>query len=251
MSKPISIQLYTLRQACAADFPGTLREVAKIGYKGVEFAGFHGMAAAAVARLVKDLGLTVSSSHVGMPDGSNIRELADQEKTLGNNLVISGVGPDGFKTVDDCKRTAERFQEASRLCAEHGLKMGYHNHWWEFHRVDGRLGYDFMMEAAPDLLAEVDVYWVAYGKAHAEEVVRQYRTRIPVLHIKDGPLEEGKKHTAVGAGKMNIPAVIAAADPAILEWLIVELDDCDTDMMQAVRDSYRYMTTAGLALGNV
>jgi len=82
-------------------------------------------------------------------------------------------------------------------------------------------------------------------------VVRQYAKRIPCLHIKDGPLVQGKPHTAVGKGKMKMAPIIAAADPKVLEWLIVELDECATDMMQAVRDSYAYLTGEGLAEGNV
>ena len=70
------------------------------------------------------------------------------------------------------------------------------------------------------------------------------------MHIKDGPLERDKAHVAVGDGRMDIAGIIAAADPDVLEWLIVELDACDTDMMTAVEGSYRYLTQQGLAAGN-
>ena len=250
MSKPISIQLYTVREECARDFPATLREIASIGYKGVEFAGLHGMAAKDIAALIHELGMTTSSSHVALPTRENINELVDQEKTLGNDLLISGFGPDQFKTADDCKRSAERFQEAAALTQQHGMRFGCHNHWWEFHTVDGRLAYDIVLEAAPDLQAEVDVYWVAYGKADPVDVVRRYKSRIPVLHIKDGPLEENKPHLPVGAGKMDIPAIVNAADPNVLKWLIVELDHFAGEMMMAVSESYKYLTSHGLAEGN-
>lgn len=251
MKKPVSIQLYTVRDACAKDFPGTLREIAKIGYKGVEFAGLHGMSASHVAALIKELGLQVSSSHVGMPSKENIQQLVDQEKAFGNDLVISGLGPDDFKTMDDCKRSAARFQEACQVATQHGLRLGCHNHWWEFHKVDGRLVYDILLGEAPALLAEVDVYWVAVGGADPVDVVSRYKNRIPVLHIKDGPMEKDQPMTAVGSGKLNMPSIINAADPTMLKWLIVELDSCATDMMDAVRESYRYLTNSGLGEGNV
>jgi hypothetical protein len=72
---------------------------------------------------------------------------------------------------------------------------------------------------------------------------------VPVLHIKDGPLVQGQPHTAVGAGKMNIPAMVKAADPAVLSWLIVELDECATDMAKAVEESLKYLVKQGLGHG--
>ena len=87
---PISIQLYTLRDHAAQDFPGVLRAVAEIGYKGVEFAGLHGHSPKEIAQLVSDLGLRVSSSHVAMPTPENISEIAETELTLGNKMLVSG-----------------------------------------------------------------------------------------------------------------------------------------------------------------
>jgi sugar phosphate isomerase/epimerase len=250
VAKPISLQLYTVREAAAKDFFGVIREVARIGYKGVEFAGLHGKTPTETANLLKELGLKVSSSHVSLPTSENINQLADQEKILGNDLLVAGFGPDDFKTVDDCKRSGSRFQQASEVTQRAGLKLACHNHWWEFHQVDGRLAYDIMLEEAPDLQAEVDVYWVAYGGADPVKVVDQYKSRIPVLHIKDGPLEQNKPHLPVGSGKLDMPAIVGAADPDVLKWLIVELDSYDGDMMSAVRESYRYLTSSGLASGN-
>jgi len=248
--KPISIQLYTLRDAAAKDFPSVLRFVADTGYKGVEFAGLHGHSPKEIANLIDDLGLEVSSSHTPLPTPENIAELADTELTLGNTRVISGFGPDAFKTMDDIKAAAEKFERAAELVEPYGMTFGMHNHWWEFANVDGRYVYDILLSEAPDIFSELDVYWTAYGKADPVKIIEQYGSRLPVLHIKDGPLEEGKPHLAVGDGKLDMPAIIGAADPAVLEWLIVELDNFDGDMFDAVKRSYQYLTTNGLALGN-
>ena len=248
--KPISLQLYTVRQACAEDFPRTLEEVAEIGYKGVEFAGLHGMAATDVRELLDDLGLEVSSSHVAMPTKENVSQLVDQEATLGNTRLVSGFGPNDFKTLEQCEQVAARIEEAASLLEGTGLTLGYHNHWWEFERLEGKIPHDILMDKAPSIFAEIDVYWAAWGKADPVKVVAQKKARAPLLHIKDGTLKEAQPHTAVGAGALNMPAIVAAADPRVLEWLIVELDSCATDMMDAVRDSYQYMTSQGLASGN-
>ena len=250
MAKPISLQLYTLRDAAKDDFPGVLRAVADIGYVGVEFAGLHGHDPKEIRKLIDDLGLKVSSSHTGLPTAENIQQLADVEMTLGNKKIISGFGPDQFKTLDGVKAAAEKFRTAAELVKPFGMTYGFHNHWWEFHSLDGKQVYDILMAGAPDVFSELDVYWCAYGEADPVKVVSQYKSRLPVLHIKDGTLEENAPHKAVGSGVLDMPAIIGAADPNVLEWLIVELDNYDGDMFEAVRSSYDYLVGFGLALGN-
>jgi sugar phosphate isomerase/epimerase len=242
--------LYSLREAAAKDFPGVLRQVAGIGYRGVEFAGLQGHNAKEIATLIDDLGLEVSSSHTGLPTPENISQIADTELTLGNTRVISGFGPDAFKTVNDVKAAAAKFEQAAELLEPYGITFGFHNHWWEFFKLDSKYVYDILMAEAPDVFSELDVYWTAYGKADPVAVVSQYKARLPLLHIKDGMLEEGAVHTAVGSGKLDMPAIIGAADPTVLDWVIVELDNCATSMLEAVRQSYAYLTSSGLAIGN-
>ena len=111
---------------------------------------------------------------------------------------------------------------------------------------DGRYVYDILMEEAPDAFSELDVYWCAYAKADPVAFINKYKRRLPLLHIKDGPLPEQMPHTAAGSGKMDIPAVVATADSSVLEWLVVELDACATDMLEAVAQSYDYLSSAGL-----
>ncbi len=247
---PLSIQLYTLRDEVKGDFPAVLRRVAEIGYQGVEFAGLHGHAPAEIAGIVKDLGLQVSSSHTGLPTPETIQQIADTEKALGNTRLVSGFGPDDFKTPDDCQRSADRFQAAAQLAKAEGLTFGIHNHWWEFETVDGQLVYDRVLEAAPDAFGELDIYWAAYAGQAPADVVARHKSRLPLLHIKDGSLEKDSAMTAVGSGKVDIAGAIQAADPSVLQWLIVELDRCDTDMWDAVRQSYTYLIEKGLAAGN-
>ena len=246
---PLSIQLYTLRDVIHDDFPTVLRRVAEIGYKGVEFAGLHGIPPAEIAGILADSGLQVSSSHTGLPTRETIAKLADTEKTLGNTRLVAGFGPDNFKTLDECRRSAEKFQTAAQLAVDEGLSFSMHNHWWEFQTVDGYEVYDYLLEAAPAMMLELDIYWVAYAGKSPAEVIASHKSRLPLLHIKDGSLEKDSAMTAVGGGKVDVKAAIAAADPDVLKWLIVELDHCDTDMWEAVQQSYSYLTENGLASG--
>ena len=245
----IGLQAYSLRDRAAKDFPGTLKAIADIGYSGVELAGFHDCKPSDIAKVLKALGLEAFSAHIGMPTKENLSQILDTYSLTNTKTLVSGFGPDQFKTVDDCKRAAARFQEAANLLTPHGIRFGFHNHWHEFAVRDARYVYDILMAEAPDAFSELDVYWCAYAEADPVAVINKYKCRLPFLHIKDGSLPEKMPHTAVGSGKMDIPAVVAAADPNVLEWLVVELDACATDMLEAVAQSYRYLSSTGLGNG--
>lgn len=245
--KPIGIQLYTLREAAKDDFVGVLKQVAETGYKAVEFAGLHGNKPAEVRKIIDDLGMVSCSMHAAPVDADNLNESVDTAKTLGYDVLITGVGGDDFKTTDSIKAAADRLQASADLLEPHGLRVGYHNHWWEMDLVDGRVGYEILLENAPDLRGELDVYWACnFGAVNVPELLARIASRVPMLHIKDGPLVKGEPHTAVGAGKMDIPTVTRAADDGVLQWLIVELDECATDMTAAVRESVAYLAGEGL-----
>ncbi len=248
--KPIALQLYTLREAAKQDFPGVLKAVAKIGYKGVEFAGLHGCDPKEISKLLDDLGLKVCSSHTPLPTKENIEMICETEKILGNSVIISGFGAEDFKTVDAVKSVAAKFAEAAELVRPYGMAFGFHNHWWEFDRVDGQLVYDILMAECGEAFSELDTYWCKWGKSDPAAIVKKYGSKIPYLHIKDGMLENTHPHTAVGSGKMDFRSIIDAADQEVLKWLVVELDSCESDMMEAVAESYRYLTENGLAEGN-
>jgi sugar phosphate isomerase/epimerase len=246
---PLSIQLYTVREMAAKDFVGVLKKIAAIGFKGVEFAGLHGMTPKDVRKVIDDLGLVASSTHTDLPTKDNVGQLVDTAQTLGYNMLISGRKADAFKTVADIARTAELYESAAALMPK-GLRVGYHNHAWEFDKVDGRLAMDIFLEKAPSVFAQVDVYWAAnFGAVDPAAYVAAHKDRIPVLHLKDGPLVQGRKHTALGKGKVNNPACIAAADPKRLEWVVFEMDSTEGDVLTAVAESYQYLVGGKWAAG--
>jgi len=249
MKRPISVQLYSLRNRAAQDFAGVLKDVADAGYAGVETAGLYGKTAKETRKMVDDLGLVVSSAHSAIPTPENVNEIVDTAKTLGYSHVISGFGPDDFKAMDKIKAGAAKFQAGAELLKPHGLQLGYHNHWWEFDLIEGRYGYNWFFELCPDVFSELDVYWACnFNKVDVPAVVKAHKSQIKLLHIKDGPLVQGQPHTAVGSGKMNIPAIVKAAGKDT-QWLIVELDECATDMMEAVQKSISFLKQKGLGRG--
>lgn len=248
--KPVALQLYSLRQTAAQDFFGVLKSVAAMGYAGVETAGLHNKTPQEVRKVVEDLGMKICSAHMALPTAETLQQTVDAVKGLGCTMIVNGRGSKDFDALDKVKAHAEAYEAAIALLKPHGITVVYHNHWWEMNVLDGKLAYDELMRQAPNLKGELDVYWAAnFGAQDPAKICARHKARLPLLHIKDGPLVKDQPHTAVGAGKVDIAACIAAADPKVLQWLIVELDACATDMATAVRESYTYLTSRGLGKG--
>jgi sugar phosphate isomerase/epimerase len=250
MKPAIALQLYTLREIAADDFEGMVRMVAGMGYVGVEPAGFPGSSAEAAGKLFKELGLEVPSAHTAMPLGDTKNEVLDAMSAIGCPRVVTGKGPDDFNTLDKIKATCDLFNEANAAVTAAGLTFGIHNHWWEYTAVEGVYPYQVMLERLdPGILFEIDTYWVQTAGCDVPAVVREVGDRAPLLHIKDGPCDAKLPMTAVGAGVMNFPTIVAAAG-AVPQWLIVEQDRTAGDMVADVQASYTYLIGKSLARGN-
>ncbi len=251
MAIPIALQLYTVREALVKDFAGVVTKVAEIGYVGVEpVFGFPGTTTAEATRLFKELGLEVPSAHTPLPVGEDASRVLDYMAAMGCQRIVSGKGPDSFATMHLIEQTCDLFNEAHAVAAENGLAFGIHNHWWEFLQVEGRYVYQVMLEHLdPGVFFELDTYWIKTAGVDPAKVVRELGPRAPLLHVKDGPAVRDEPHVAVGDGVLDLPGIVQAADGAA-EWLIVELDHCATDMMEAVEKSYQYLIGGGLARGN-
>lgn len=246
--KPISVQLYSLRQESQQDFDAVLERLATIGYQGVEPFNLFGKTPESFKAQVEDLGMVVSSTHHPWANRTYTSEVADTVNALGLTRAAGGFGADDFADLDAVKRTADTVNSLIDALSSHGLGLFLHNHWWEFAEIEGKLGFHWIAELCPEVEFEVDTYWAAnFGAVDVVAEVARIKARAPLLHIKDGPLEQGKAHVALGDGKMDIGGIIAAADPDVLEWNVVELDDCDTDMMTAVERSFRYLVDNSLA----
>jgi sugar phosphate isomerase/epimerase len=250
MPSPLAIQLYSVRDTLAQDFAGVVQKIAAIGYAGVEPAGFPGTTPQEAGKLFRDLGLAVPSAHTALPLGEHRNEVLDAMAAIGCPRIISGKGPDDFATLDLVKQTCDLFNQASAVAVESGFQFGIHNHWWEFQSVEGRLVLDVMLEhLEPGVFFEIDTYWVQAAGHDPAAVVSQLGRRTPLLHIKDGPAVRGEPMVAVGDGVIDVPSIVQAGAGST-EWMIVELDACATDMMEAVEKSYDYLVGKGLARGN-
>ena len=249
MPAPIALQLFTLREAAAEDYEGTVRKVADIGYAGVEPAGFPGTTPEAAARLFADLGLEVCSAHLPMPVGEKQQESLETAEALGIDRLVAGQGRDQFGSKDEIKASCDRFNEAADVCRSNGLTFGIHNHWWEFVEVDGARVYKHMLDHLEDGIEfQIDAYWVQTAGADPASVIGELGPRVPLVHLKDGPCTCEADMQALGEGATDFDSIVKAAGDHV-EWWIVELDRCATDMMEAVVKSHAFLTENGFARG--
>ncbi len=253
MTRPIALQLYSLREQLAEDFEGTVRRVADIGYAGVETAGFPASVTPAQAKsLFDDLGLTVCSAHAPLPLGDKRQEALDLMATLGTKRMVSSyVPPEEYASVVRTMTTIDHLNEAAAVAADNGLRFGVHNHWWEFEPLpdsEVRPYQLWLRHLEPWVFFELDTYWVQVGGVDPVVALAAMGDRVELLHVKDGPADGSESNmTAVGQGVVDYEAIIPAAPSA--EWLIVELDRCATDMLTAVETSYRYLVDKGYGHG--
>lgn len=251
MTAPIGIQLYSVRNELGQDFEGTIRKLAAMGYVGMEPYGGLADKAKQAAPLFRDLGLQVLAVHGEMPTAENVTKLVDILGGYGATIMnVPWLPPENFQTLDGIKAVCEKLNQGSALLQPHGITVGYHNHEFEPINVfDDKNGLDWMFELTdPDVTFEVDTYWVKTGNADPVETVRKYGARAPLLHIKDGEGRRGVPMTAVGEGTLDFPAIVEASAGNV-KWMVVELDECATDMLEAIEKSYQYLTTKGLAHG--
>ncbi|MBN1808710.1 MAG: sugar phosphate isomerase/epimerase [Planctomycetes bacterium] len=237
----IALQLYSVREQIGEKgYAPIVRQVAEMGYEGVEPAGFAKTSPEEAGKLFRDLNLKIPSAHMGLPVGEALNESLEAMEAIGATRLITGKGPKDFETVEKIKASCELFNEGAANLAGKGMTLGIHNHYWEMNMVEGKRVYEHMKEyLAPEVFFQVDTYWAMTGGKDPVALVKELGPRAPLLHIKDGPGNPKDPQVAVGQGKMDFPPLLAAATHA--EWLIVELDHCATDMLQAVKESCEYL----------
>lgn len=256
MLKPIGLQLYTLRDLAAKDFASVLKKVADIGYIGIEPAGVFNIRPSEFKKMADDLGLKIFSSHTPWAVNPNtIGEAMEIADILGQNKLACGYGRNDFEDLDAIKRTAERTMQIYEIASQNGFTLFQHNHDFEFERIDGKLKYEIYKELCPQVKYEMDCFWSTnHGQEDPVEMLKIFADSTILLHMKDGICDSKVKTgqivlRALGQGDLPIPELIKNMPDAV-ESIIVELDFCNIDMLEAVELSYKYLTENKLAKGN-
>jgi sugar phosphate isomerase/epimerase len=252
--KVIGLQLYTVRDKIQQDLKGTLEQLAKIGYNSVEAAGyniadgtFYGMAAKPFVALLNSLGMPLNSSHT-------VFELDSAEKVIGDaaaagaKYIIYPYLSDQFRTnLDGWKATAEKFNKFGEIAQKNGIKFGYHNHNFEFVKMDDQIPYDILINGTdPSLVTfEMDLYWVTKGGQNPIDYFRKYPGRFQLWHVKDMTKTEDMFFAPLGTGRMDFASIFAEKETSGMKYFFVEQDSFkDLDAMQSIEMSYKYLNQA-------
>lgn len=268
---PVGLQLYSVRDAMEADFNGTLKKVKAMGYEGVEFAGLFDHSVEEVVAALKDADLVPVSAHVPFVD-----MIADPEGTMDTYSRI------GCKYIvipyltEEYRPGCDKFQEVidgARVLGEaankYGMKLLYHNHDFEFVKLDGKYALDVLYDTIPsDLLqTEIDTCWVNVAGEDPADYVRKYTDRAPVVHLKDffksgnvskmyeligiedddtEAKEEGVfEFRPLGHGLQDVASLLKASEDAHANWVIVEQDNpsMEKSPLECVEMSMNYLNT--------
>lgn len=219
------LQLYTLRADMARDFEGTLARVAELGYKEMEFAGYFGRSATQVRRILDQNGLTSPASHIQLAAiRSNLEGEIETALALGQKYIVVPVLAAEERTISGYQRLVETVNRAGELCKSAGIKMGYHNHDFEFERIDGRIPYDIIVEETEAELVdlEMDLFWIIHAGADPVPYFEKYPGRFTMLHVKDR--DEFGRMVDVGRGEINFNEIFAHADSAGFQHYFIEHD---------------------------
>ncbi|HEX6682687.1 MAG TPA: TIM barrel protein [Candidatus Limnocylindrales bacterium] len=233
------VQLYSVREAMSDD---VLSRLSIMGYRIVEPTfGLLGGDPAGFRRLMEAADLTACSLH-GPVLGPLRGEVADAALAIGAaTVVVPAIPATEFATAAGVARSAERLAEAAEWLAERGLGLAYHNHHWELaSRPGGQAALELLAALLPPEVAlELDMYWAAVGGADVVRLLGVLGERVRLLHVKDGPATVDDPMTAVGAGKLPIREILAAAPAGAVR--IVEIDRCHGDIFVALAESYAYL----------
>jgi sugar phosphate isomerase/epimerase len=250
MSSPpwIGVQLYTARDACRADFLGTLQAVSEMGYPAVEgFWSLFGMQTTTVRRTLDSLGLVMPSAHVDLETlEQRLDRAADFWGELGcRTLVCPWVNEETRSGDGAWERLAERLARIGARLDARGLHFAYHNHDFELAAGEDRLQAILEHSGADHVDLELDVFWAAHAGVDPPAYLRARGRRVRLVHLKDGrhrPLH----FTPLGEGEIDLVPVIDAAREVGVEALYVEQDDCDGDPFDALRRSAETLRRLGV-----
>ncbi|HWS33914.1 MAG TPA: sugar phosphate isomerase/epimerase [Actinoplanes sp.] len=253
----ISVQLYTLRNQLGINLETTFTELAAIGYRRVEHAGFVGRTAAQFRAALDNAGLKATSGHAGIPQPWNAetwKRALEDAAIVGNKFIVHpyfGAGANGpIRDAAVYQAFAADLNKAGELARRAGLSFGYHNHHNEFVRQNGtsRTGFDILTDETDERLVhlEVDLYWAWRGAADPVDLIERNRKRIKQVHVKD--MDVSSSFADPGAGLINFERIFRRAKEAGLVEYIVERDDAGSpprtplQALDTARVGYRFLS---------
>ncbi len=247
----IAVQLYSVRDYCndAHEIVETLKKIRTIGYRAVELSSVGPLPPHELAKVLDGEGLTCCSTH------EDVEELLTDPESVIERLQVLDCritvypmprGQD-LSSTEGVKRLSKALNRSGKLFAKAGITLAYHNHNLEFHRLNGKTVFDWLMaETDPKAVAaELDTYWIQAGGADPVEMLGRMKSRVPLVHIKDFGIDTKGKATfeEIGYGNLDWDRILPAAKRAGCRWYVVEQDSDweNADPFQSLKMSLAYL----------
>jgi sugar phosphate isomerase/epimerase len=234
---PIGLQLYSVRQDCEKDLPGVLRAVAKMGYQGVEFAGYYGRSAKELRKLLDTNGLKCCGTHTGLNTltGDALEGTIEFNKTLGNKfLIVPSLPRDRMASVQALKETAKLLSELAEKAKPQQMRVGYHAHGGDFRRFDRETGWDIIFSnASPDVVMQLDIGNCISGGGDPIAILKKFPHRSATIHLKE---HGGPRGAVIGQGDVDWKEIFRLCETTGgTEWYIVEQESYAAPPLECVR----------------
>lgn len=245
---PFALQLYSVRNECAKDLDGTVAAVAKMGYKAVEFAGYHGRDAKALRKLLDDTGLKCCGTHIGLDTllGDNLPRTVEFNQTLGNHYLIVPSLPGKYtQSHKGWLDAADVFNELAEKVKPQGMQVGYHNHNIEFKPLEGEIPWDtFFNRAKDDVVVQFDT---GNGVAQGGDPVvylKKKPGRVASVHVK--PFSRAKPNALIGDDELPWKEIFRICETtAGVKWYIIEYESDAFPPMVSVEKTLAVMRRWG------
>ena len=244
----VGLQLYSLRDVIFKDAKAVLKSVADFGYKELETFGHaggkvFGMPYAEYGDYVKSLGMKTISGHYGMEIvEKSWRQACDEAKALGQEYVtVPWLNETYYKTLDDVKKTCDTINKAAQVAKTKGLKTAYHNHAFEFGKVDGQVIMDVMLaELDPKLVSiELDIFWVVNAGQDPLQYFEKYPKRFEQWHVKDMDKSDKNRNADVGTGAIDFTKIFASAKKSGMKHFYIEQETYPGSSSDSVKASIK------------
>lgn len=251
--KKLGLQLYTLRDVINNDVGGTMKKLVEWGYNEFEAYGYSdgnlfGMPAKEFYAYVKSLGAQVTSGHYGIDVlRGDWQKAVDDAKEAGQEYMILPYIDEPNRTVEGYNQIIADVNKAAEVTKAAGIRMGYHNHHFEFDKVgDGdKTGFEMLIEGLdPKLVSwELDLYWVVRAGQDPEALINKYPGRFEQWHVKDMDKTSSEKNADVGTGSIDFKKLFTLAGKSGLKHWYVEQESYPVDPMTSTKNSADYLKT--------
>ncbi|WP_276368276.1 sugar phosphate isomerase/epimerase [Chryseolinea sp. H1M3-3] len=243
--KKVGIQLYSVRKEMLTDAVGTLKQLAKIGYKELESArsekgNYYGLQPKEIKKISSDLGMTLRSGHVHID--KDFQRSIDGAAEAGQSYLVCSSLPSKGQTIDNYKKVAEAFTKAAEDCKKSNIIFGYHNHEYEFERENGQVLYDILLDNTdPKLVTmELDLGWVVASGNDPLAYFNKYPGRFSLWHLKDMDTTK-KESTEFGKGQIKVLDMLKNSKKSGVKHIFVEQEEYASTAMESMKYDFDYL----------